>query len=78
MIEFSASERVRAKNSRDCAEITNATKPYRYRFEFDLGPDGMELTRLLVKSESDKEWIDPRPDDSCWQTAAHLGEKKSE
>lgn len=76
--EFSASERVCAKNPRYCAEITNATKPYRYRFEFDLGPDGLESTRLLVKSESDKEWTDARPDDSCWQKATHLGEKKSE
>jgi hypothetical protein len=63
--EFSASEKVCAKNPRYCAEITNATKPYRYRFEFDLGQDGLELTKLLVKSESDKEWIDARPDDSC-------------
>ena len=43
--EFSATQEECAK-SRSCKDIISATKPFRYRFEFDLGPDGLELTKL--------------------------------
>lgn len=75
--EFSATKEECTK-SRSCEDIISSTKPFRYRFEFDLGPDGLDLTQSLVKLASEKEWSDARPDNSCWQRAAHLGEKKGE
>ena len=75
--EFSATKEECAK-TRACADIISATKPFRYRFEFDLGPDGLELTKLLGKLASDKRWSDIPPDSKCWQRAAHVGEKEDE
>ncbi len=73
--EFSATKE-ECEKSRSCRDMIETTKPFRYRFEFDLGPDGLELTKLLVKLASDKEWTDARPDSSCWQSAVHLEKKK--
>jgi hypothetical protein len=70
--EFSASQGTCAKNPRYCGELISDTKPFRYRYEFDLGPDGLALVRVLIKGESEKRWQDARPDKTCWQGAAHL------
>ena len=41
--------------------------PIKHRYEFDLGPGGLDLTRMLVGNKLDG---DDRPDDTCWQKAA--------
>ena len=41
--------------------------PVKHRYEFDLGPSGLELTRMLY---GNKAATDESPDDSCWQKAA--------
>ena len=75
--EFSASEKYCAKNKELCARLMSVNS-FRYRFELDLGPDGLELTKILVKSDSerDKEWRDARSDESCWQRAARPAKRK--
>ncbi|HEY6766935.1 MAG TPA: hypothetical protein VI386_19420 [Candidatus Sulfotelmatobacter sp.] len=75
--EFSATKE-ECERSHSCRDMIETTKPFRYRFEFDLGPEVLDLTKLLVKLASDKEWSDARPDRSCWQSATFPGEKKSE
>jgi hypothetical protein len=78
---FSASKKYCAQYAEVCARLlVQSSVPL--RFEFDLGPDGLELMKLLVKNkEEDKEWSDIRPDaavlsDTCWLKAAHAGEMK--
>jgi hypothetical protein len=41
--------------------------PVKRRYEFDLGPGGLQLTRMLFGKT---ELIDESPDDACWQKAA--------
>lgn len=69
--EFLAPDRKCDKEPGYCAEMMTATKPFEYRYEFDLGPEGLSLTRILVKSEAAgyKDWGNARTDDSCWQKA---------
>jgi len=74
--EFSATKE-ECEKSHSCRDMIETTKPFRYRFEFDLGPDGLDLVRQLVRLASDKDWSDARPDKSCWQTAIHTGERRA-
>lgn len=47
----------------------------KYRYEFDLGPDGLQLTRTLLRSEDQTEWKDaPTKIETCWQRAAQSGQ----
>ena len=41
----------------------------KYRYEFDLGPSGVELTRMLRGRDPDQR-VDDSPDETCWQNAA--------
>lgn len=74
--QFSASEAYCATHRKSCDDLMSLNS-FRYRFEFDLGSDRLELTKMLVKSdyEKDKEWHDARPDESCWQKAARSGKR---
>jgi len=78
--EFSGSKKFCSQNKEYCAQMMLLTS-FRYRFEFDLGPDGLELMKLLAKSKDDKEWRDVRPDASglvntCWLKAARASETR--
>jgi hypothetical protein len=75
--QFSATKE-ECERSHSCKDMIETTKPFRYRFEFDLGPDGLDLTKQLVKLASDKGWSDARSDESCWQTVARRGEKMAQ
>jgi hypothetical protein len=72
--EFSASKKYCAKNAELCAQMM-LIPSFQYRFEFDLGPDGLELMKLLAKKKEDKEWSDVQPSaaglaNTCWLKAA--------
>jgi hypothetical protein len=78
--QFSGSKQFCAKNKEYCAEMM-LIHSFPYRFEFELGPDGLELMKLLAKFKDDKEWRDVRPEASglvntCWLKTAHKGETK--
>jgi hypothetical protein len=66
-----ASEPARRKSPADA-------RAFRYRYEYDLGPEGLDLVSTLVKSEKDTEWSDARRDESCWQNAARTEDQKTE
>jgi hypothetical protein len=42
--------------------------PVKHRYEFDVGPAGLEFAKMLGGGKP--EWLDDRPDDTCWQKAA--------
>lgn len=72
--EFAASKKYCAKNTELCAQMM-LVPPFQYRFEFDLGPDGLELVKLLAKKKEDREWSDVQPKaaglaNTCWLKAA--------
>lgn len=43
--------------------------PIKHRYEFDVGPSGLELTRLLIRGK-DGSSVDEHHDETCWQKAA--------
>jgi hypothetical protein len=78
--EFSASKKYCARNESFCAQMM-LVPSFQYRFEFDLGTDGLELMKTLAKSKEDKEWNDVSSNsaglnESCWLKAARTGETK--
>jgi len=46
---------------------------WKFRYEFDVGPVGVELTRALSRVADAKEWKDSLKRDVCWDTAARKG-----
>jgi hypothetical protein len=66
-IEFSLSEDHWAPGEGFSLTITKVY-PLKKRYEFDLGPSGLELTKMLRGGE--REWLADSPDDTCWQKAA--------
>ncbi len=81
--DFSASKKYCAQHSELCARmLLQSSVPL--RFEFDLGPDGLELMKILAKNkdkDEDKDWNDIKPNaavlsDTCWLKAAHAGETR--
>jgi hypothetical protein len=47
--------------------------PRHYRYEYDLGPDGLQLTRVLLHQKSTGEWVEPSRDviaKHCWDATA--------
>jgi hypothetical protein len=47
--------------------------PWHYRYEYDLGPDGLQLTRALKRNRTTGEWVEATGDSLakyCWNTAA--------
>lgn len=78
--EFSASKKYCAQHSELCAQMLGLSS-VQIRFEFDVGPDGLELMKLLSKRNEDKDWSDIKPNaavlsDTCWLKAAHAGETR--
>ncbi len=59
--EFSASKRVlRSTRGTVLQMLVQSSVPL--RFEFDLGPDGLELMKTLAKNkDEDKDWRDIKP-----------------
>jgi hypothetical protein len=43
---------------------------YNFRYEFDVGPQGAELTRVLRRFETASRWMDFDKRDVCWDNAA--------
>jgi len=79
--EFSASKEYCAKHAYLCAQMM-LIPSFQYRFEYDLGPDGLELMKLLAKKKEDKDWSDVQPSaaglaNTCWLKAARAGETKT-
>ena len=46
---------------------------WKFRYEFDVGPVGVELTRALSRMADAKEWKDPLKRNICWDNAARKG-----
>jgi hypothetical protein len=41
-------------------------RPVEYRYEFDLEPDGLALTKVLARGENESEWKAADPSCYCW------------
>jgi hypothetical protein len=57
--------------------------PWHYRYEYDLGPDGLQLIRVLSRSpdRTAGEWAEPTRDalaKACWDTAARDTQAKAD
>ena len=78
---FLASKKYCAQHAEVCAGMSGQSS-VPIRFEYDLGPDGLELMKILAKSkEDDKEWSDIKPSagvlsETCWLKAAQARETK--
>jgi hypothetical protein len=47
--------------------------PWHYRYEYDLGPNGLQLLRVLLRDKTSSEWKEPTRDavaNNCWDAAA--------
>jgi hypothetical protein len=53
-------------------------KNYKFRYEFDLGPDGVELAKTLYRGLDEAQWRDIQKRNPCWQNAMHNTAAKSE
>ena len=42
----------------------------KFRYEFDVGPSGLELTRVLARQATKTEWEDSIKRNTCWDSAA--------
>jgi len=53
------------------AKMVSTPQPtLKYRYEFDLGPEGLQLARMLLRSEDQTEWKDaPTKVETCWERA---------
>jgi Sel1 repeat len=54
--------------------------PWHYRYEYDLGPDGLQLIRALMRNRTTGEWVEPTRDalaKDCWDTAARDTQAKA-
>lgn len=62
------------KSSASIAYVTiMGAYPRHYRYEYDLGPDGLRLTRALLLNKSTGEWVEPKRSviaEYCWDAAA--------
>lgn len=63
------------KSGAYAAELKLAgTAPWHYRYEYDLGPNGLQLTRVLWHDNNTAAWKDSSRDDNaaenCWDAAA--------
>jgi hypothetical protein len=77
-VRFLKSKKYCAKNAELCTQMI-LIPSFHYRFEFDLGPDGLELMKRLAKKQEDKKWTNVQPSagglaNTCWLKAAHTGE----
>ena len=48
-------------------------KDWKLRYEFDIGPAGVELTRALSRQADAKDWSDSSKRDMCWDNVARKG-----
>ena len=53
--------------------LKQRAKPREWRYDFDLGPDGLELTKVFYRDEKNGEW-QPGPPTYCWGDAAKKGQ----
>src|SRR5205823_7766803 len=53
----------------DTMAVLFAVDSMKHRYEFDLGPRGLELTRMNYGNKPEHQ-LDESPDSSCWQNAA--------
>ena len=47
--------------------------PWHYRYEYDLGPNGLQLIRVLLRSRTTGQWAEPTKSSLakyCWDAAA--------
>jgi len=54
---------------------------WHYRYEYDLGPSGLQLTRVLLRDKSTDKWVEPKRSviaEHCWDAAARSTETKSD
>jgi len=68
--------RSEASSAAELLKTQEDVHPMKYRYEFDLGPNGLELTKML-RGRDPGNWVDERPDDTCWQKAARVVQRMS-
>ena len=54
-------------------EAAIRAKDWKFRYEFDVGPAGVELTRALSRTVDAKDWNDFSKRDVCWDNVARKG-----
>ena len=65
------------EGSAELRKIDTDVDPMKYRYEFDLGPSGLELTKMLrdrvpgsIFPSPVGKWWEYRPENTCWENAA--------
>jgi len=56
------------------AEAAIRLKDWKLRYEFDVGPGGVEITRALSRLADASDWGDFSKRDICWDNAARKGQ----
>lgn len=68
------------KTDEGLAYLKYVVGPYHYRYEYDLGPDGLQLTRALFRNKTTGEWVEPNRGSLakyCWDAAARDTQTKA-
>lgn len=56
-----------------CAVVERPEFPLVLRYEYDLSPDGLSLSKILVRRDNETEWSNrPNVSNYCWERAAQL------
>lgn len=54
--------------------------PRHYRYEYDLGPSGLQLTRVLLRNKNTGEWAEPKRSviaEYCWDSVGRDTQPKA-
>jgi TPR repeat protein len=61
----------RMSSPQGCAIVESPQFPLVLRYEYDLSPDGLSLSKILVRRDNEAEWSNrPNVSNYCWERAA--------
>jgi serine protease Do len=58
--------------------VFQSVKPQEYRYEFDVGPSGLVLTKVLSRDEGQTDWQSGELPNYCWGQAARISQSASD
>jgi TPR repeat protein len=65
------SQQRRASSPQGCAIVERPQFPLVLRYEYDLSPDGLSLSKILVRGDNETQWSNrPNVSNFCWERAA--------
>jgi hypothetical protein len=65
------SQQRRASSPQGCAIVERPQFPLVLRYEYDLSPDGVRLSKILVRRDNETQWSNrPNVSNYCWERAA--------